>query len=71
MKEFAHAFSCAYIALWMHLGSLESKKKLELLSAAPRATRALQTFRVHPWLDVRTLSMNKFLMHKEKFNYHK
>ena len=37
IKELAHAFSCAYIELWMHLGSLESKK-LELLSAAPRAT---------------------------------
>ena len=24
IKEFAHAFSCAYIKLWMHLGSLES-----------------------------------------------
>ena len=24
IKEFAHAFSCAYIELWMHLGSLES-----------------------------------------------
>ena len=21
IKEFAHAFSCAYIELWMHLGS--------------------------------------------------
>ena len=38
IKEFAHAFSCAYIELWMHLGSLESTKKLELFSAAPRAT---------------------------------
>ena len=24
IKEFAHASSCAYIELWMHLGSLES-----------------------------------------------
>ena len=23
-KELVHAFSCAYIELWMHLGSLES-----------------------------------------------
>ena len=30
IKEFAHAFSCAYIELWMHLHLL--------LSAAPRAT---------------------------------
>ena len=27
IKEFAHAFSCAYIELWMHLGSLESTQK--------------------------------------------
>ena len=27
MKEFAHAFSCAYIELWMHLGSLDSTQK--------------------------------------------
>ena len=29
MKEFAHAFSCAYIIieLWMHLGRLESTDK--------------------------------------------
>ena len=26
IKEFAHAFSCAYIELWMHAGSLESTK---------------------------------------------
>ena len=24
IKELVHAFSCAYIELWMHLGSLES-----------------------------------------------
>ena len=38
IKEFAHAFSCAYIELWMHLGVWRALKKLELLSAAPRAT---------------------------------
>ena len=27
IKEFAHAFSCAYIELWMHLGSLESTQE--------------------------------------------
>ena len=27
IKEFAHAFSSAYIELWMHLGSLESTQK--------------------------------------------
>ena len=38
IKEFAHAFSCAYIELWMHAGSWRALKMLELLSAAPRAT---------------------------------
>ena len=35
IEEFAHAFSCAYIELLIHLGSLEriQLKKLELLSA--------------------------------------
>ena len=37
IKEFAHAFSCVYIELWMHLGSLESTQKARL-AAAPRAT---------------------------------
>ena len=41
MKEFAHAFSCAYIELWMLLGILESTQPLRIF-------RALQTFRVHP-----------------------
>ena len=27
IKEFAHAFSCAYIELWMHLRSLESTQE--------------------------------------------
>ena len=52
-KEFAYAFSCTSIELWMHLGSLESTQKshncsrlrLELLL---RIFRALQTSRVHP-----------------------
>ena len=26
-KESVHAFSCAYIELWMHLGSLESTQE--------------------------------------------
>ena len=41
IKQLVHAFSCTYIELWMHLGSLESTKKLELLSAAPRPTLTL------------------------------
>ena len=52
-KEFAYAFSCTSIELWMHLGRLESTQKshncsrlrLELLL---RIFRALQTSRVHP-----------------------
>ena len=43
LKEFAHAFSCAYIELWMHLRSLNSTQKLLL-----RIFRALQTSHAHP-----------------------
>ena len=57
IKELVHAFSCAYIELWMHLGSLERYRLGQLL----RFFRALQTSRVHPQLDIRTLSMNQFL----------
>ena len=27
IKELVHAFSCAYIELWIHLGSLESTRE--------------------------------------------
>ena len=27
IKELVHAFSCAYIKLWMHLGSLEGTQE--------------------------------------------
>ena len=49
IKEFAHAFSCAYIELWMHLGSLESiQEARDSLVQLLRNFRALQTSRVHP-----------------------
>ena len=53
LKEFAHAFSCAYIELWMHLGSLESTQEARValgyrLVQLLRIFRALQTSRVHP-----------------------
>ena len=50
IKEFAHAFSCAYIELWMHLGSLESTQEARVARSALslRIFRALQTFRVQP-----------------------
>ena len=35
IKELVHAFSYAYTALWMHLGSLESTQEIEFLSATP------------------------------------
>ena len=31
IKEFAHAFSCAFIELWMHLGSLESTQEARVV----------------------------------------
>ena len=53
IKEFAHAFSCAYIELWMHAGSLESIQEARValgyrLVQLLRIFRALQTSRVHP-----------------------
>ena len=50
----------------MHLGSLESTQEARValgyrLVQLLRIFRALQTCRVHPWLDIRTLSMDKFL----------
>ena len=42
IKEFAHAFSCAYIELWMHLGSLKSTQKAGVaLGCASRYSYAL------------------------------
>ena len=62
IKQFAHPFSCVYVELWVHLGSLE---KLELLSAAPRATLiffpAVRTSRVYPKLDIRTAKHEQIL----------
>ena len=53
IKEFVHAFSCAYIELWMHSGSLESTQEAKVargdsLVQILRIFRALQTSRVHP-----------------------
>ena len=53
IKEFALAFSCAYIELWMPLGSLESTQEAGValgyrLVQLLRIFRALQTSRVHP-----------------------
>ena len=44
IKELVHAFSCAYIELWMYFGSLESTQE----ARGVRFSRALQTSRVHP-----------------------
>ena len=46
-------FSCAYIELWIHLGSLESTQEAGValgyhLVQLLRIFRALQTSRVHP-----------------------
>ena len=44
-----HAFSCAYIRLWMHLGSLESTQQARVARGDNlRFSCALQTSRVHP-----------------------
>ena len=53
IKEFVHAFSCAYIELWMYSGSLESTQEASVprgdsLVQILRIFRALQTSCVHP-----------------------
>ena len=66
IKEFAHALSCAYIELWMLLGSLESTQKARVaLGCAASYSYALYVLsklsaRIHN--SIRTLSMNKFLI---------
>ena len=54
IKEFAHAFSCAYIELWVHLGSLEGTQKarvaqgtLTYFSCSPNFPRAFITRYTH------------------------
>ena len=53
IKELVHAFSCAYIELWMHLESLESTQEARIalgcrLKQLLRFFRALQTSCKHP-----------------------
>ena len=53
IKELVHAFSCAYIELWLHLGSLESTQEARValgyrLEQLLCFFRALQTSRVYP-----------------------
>ena len=55
IKELVHAFSCAYIELWMHLGSLESTQEakvplgvtLTVLSCSPNFPLASITRYTH------------------------
>ena len=49
IKEMFHAFSCAYIEVWMHLGSLESTQEARaaLLSCSPNFPRASITRYTH------------------------
>ena len=61
IKEFAHAFSCAYIELWMHLRSLESTQKARV--ALGCATSYSYAFFVFSKLPACT---NKFLINKWK-----
>ena len=72
IKELIHAFSCAYIELWVHLGSLESTQEAKValgyrLEQLLLFFRVLQTSSVHSYLDIRTLSMNKFLRNWKLF----
>ena len=64
-KDLVHAFTCAYIELWMHLGSLESNSYASLvLSKLPACTITRYTHAKHePILKLRDiLSALKFTM---------
>jgi len=55
-----------YIELWMQSGSLDSTQEARVaigyrLVQLLRIFHALRGSRVHAWLDVGTLGMNKFL----------
>ena len=58
IKELVHAFSCACIELWMHLGSLESTQEARVALGCTSSNSYAS--RVHPQIDIRTLSMNQF-----------
>ena len=58
IKELVHAYSCAYIELWMHLGSLESTQEASNSYASLVLSKLS---RAHPYFDIRTLGMNQFL----------
>ena len=48
IKELVHAFSCAYIELWMHLGIFLESTQEARVARGVRFSRALQTSCVHP-----------------------
>ena len=59
--------SCAYIELWMHLGSLESTQEAKValsyhLEQLLCFFRALQTSCVHPQPNIPLLGMNQFFI---------
>jgi len=67
MLGLVHAFSCVYIEVWMHLGSLESTQEVRValsyrLEQLLCFFRALQTSCVHPELDIHKQSMNQFFI---------
>ena len=66
IKELVDAFSCSYMELWMHLGSLESTQeaRVALGHASSNSYASLVLFKLPACIhngDIRTLSMNQFL----------
>ena len=63
IKELVHAFSCAYIELWMHLESLENAQEARValgygLEQLLTSFVPAPNLPVHPQLNIRTLSMS-------------
>ena len=68
IKEFAHAFSCAYIELWMHLGSLESTQKARVALGCASSSATLTYFSCSPNFPRTSITRYKHAKHEQNFN---
>ena len=59
-KKLVHAFSCAYIELWMDMGSLESTQEARVALGYISSSYCFASFVLPKLLDIRTLNMNEF-----------
>ena len=53
IKEFAHPFSCAYIELWINLGSLEGRSNI--------SSNQEDSFQIFPLVNLAAFFIGKYL----------